>query len=182
MVQPGETITITADVENSGERVSVVFVVDGQRTTPSVGATTSSWSVRYTVPRASSSFGQFVSTVPPHVFTGTANLGGAPAPDGTVVAAWIHGTGGGSTLKIEVTATNADGNTGFASRQVSVGPGSTKVVETTVSGGSYTLLVAQPPGESFGGKNITFTIGGKGARQTPAWQQGGADILNLNSP
>ena len=34
-----------------------------------------------------------------------------------------------------------------------------QVATTTTSGGGYALLIAQPPGESFGGKEITFMVG-----------------------
>lgn len=31
------------------------------------------------------------TTIAPHVFAGTATVGGAPAPDGTVITAWVEG-------------------------------------------------------------------------------------------
>jgi hypothetical protein len=43
------------------------------------------------------------------------------------------------------------------------------------------LNAAQPSGQSFAGKTVTFTIGDKNAAQTGTWQQGGATILDLSA-
>jgi len=53
---------------------------------------------------------------------------------------------------------------------------------TLVKSGSYTLMVEQPTGASFGGKLITFKVGRSDAKQTVRWTQGGGTELVLSAP
>ena len=54
------------------------------------------------------------------------------------------------------------------------------VATATVSGGGYALTIAQPPGQNFGGKTVTFTVGNATATETGTWQASGGRELNLN--
>ena len=56
-----------------------------------------------------------------------------------------------------------------------------KVASTTVSGGNYAFSIAQPPGESFHRKTITFKVGNTTASETATWLADGGGILNLNA-
>jgi hypothetical protein len=136
----------------------------------------------YVVPGSVTSFGDFTPTVPPHVFTGTVTLNGATAADGTVVTATIEGSGDGGTLAIAVTATDDRGATATATREVKIKPSRVEIVRGVVSGGTFILLVEQPPSESFGGREIRFTVGGQEAAQAPTWELGGVSELNLSAP
>ena len=51
----------------------------------------------------------------------------------------------------------------------------------SVTGGTYPVLLVEPSGESFDGKEVTFTIGGIAAAQTYIWQQGEVTELNLTA-
>jgi hypothetical protein len=106
-------------------------------------------------------------------------LGRVSAPRGTVVTAWIAGTGS-TTLTIKVTATANSGETDIATISVPVS-GAVNAGETTVKLGEYVLTAAQPSGQNFAGKTVTFTIGDKNASQTGIWKQGGATILDLST-
>ena len=57
---------------------------------------------------------------------------------------------------------------------------STAVSTATVSGGNYALIVAQPTGQNFAGKTVTFTVGNATATETGTWQASGGGELNLN--
>jgi len=57
-----------------------------------------------------------------------------------------------------------------------------KVVATaTVSAGIYAFSIAQPPGEAFAGKTITFKVGNATASQAGTWQDSGGAELNLTA-
>ena len=57
-----------------------------------------------------------------------------------------------------------------------------KVVATaTVSAGIYAFSIAQPPGEAFAGKTVTFKVGAATASQTGIWQDSGGAELNLTA-
>jgi len=96
-----------------------------------------------------------------------------------VVIAWIAGTNSTSLL-IKVTATADSGETDSASLSLPVS-GAINAGQATVSNGEFVVTASQPPGQSFAGKTVTFTVGGKDARQTGTWQQGGATILDLTA-
>jgi hypothetical protein len=53
-----------------------------------------------------------------------------------------------------------------------------QAASTTVSGGSYTILVDQGDA-SFAGKRVSFQVGGNDAAQSTTWSIGGGDELNL---
>lgn len=96
-------------------------------------------------------------TPPPHIFTGTATLEGQPAPDGTLVIAWID---------------NVQLHGASAAVQ---GP----------PAGKYTIQVLQPLGASYGAKTIMFTLVEPSgqvthlAKENATWRQGDATVLNL---
>lgn len=170
----GETIVIRAGTDNDSDIAFVTFSVDGVETVV-MGAP---FTHTYVLPRRSTGAAA-TSSVPPNVFVGKATLGGATAPDGTVVTAWIAGTNSTSVI-IKVTATANSGETDSASSTLLVS-GAINAGQATVKDGEFVVTAAQPSGQSFAGKTVTFTIGGKDARQTGKWQQGGATILDLTS-
>lgn len=51
-----------------------------------------------------------------------------------------------------------------------------------VSGGKYSMVIVQPPGESYAGKTVSFSIGGVAAAQTTVWKRGDISVLNLSTP
>ena len=57
----------------------------------------------------------------------------------------------------------------------------TLTVSTSVSGGNWHMSIAEPPGQSFEGKTITFKIGDITARETAVWTANGGGILNLTA-
>jgi|GEM_PF-1819169 len=59
--------------------------------------------------------------------------------------------------------------------------GDKKVGETDMrsAGGSYRMVVQQPPGVEFSGRLIAFRIGNKLARESATWLAGGRTTLNL---
>ena len=170
----GETIVIRAGTNNDSDIAFVTFSVNGVATVITGGPFTHT----YVLPRRSTSAAA-TSSVPPNVFAGKATLGGATAPDGTVVIAWIAGTDSTSVI-IKVTATANSGETDSASLTLLVSD-AINAGQATVKDGEFVVTAAQPSGQSFAGKTVTFTIGGKDARQTGKWQQGGATILDLTS-
>ena len=170
----GETIVIRAGTDNDSDIAFVTFSVDGVKTIE----TGAPFTHTYVLPRRSTAAAA-TSSVPPNVFVGKATLGGATAPDGTVVIAWIAGTDSTSVI-IKVTATANSGETDSASLTILVS-GAINAGQATVKSGEFVVTAAQPPGQSFAGKTVTFTIGGKDARQTGKWQQGGATILDLTA-
>jgi hypothetical protein len=95
----------------------------------------------------------YAQPAPPHIFTGTATLGGQPAPDGTLVTAWID--------NVQV-------------------PGASVAVKGPPAG-KYTLQVLQPDGSAYAGKSVKFKVGTADATQSQNWEQGGASILNLTA-
>ncbi|PKB71761.1 MAG: hypothetical protein BZY87_03890 [SAR202 cluster bacterium Io17-Chloro-G6] len=171
-VDAGDTIIIKAETADDSEIAFVIFSVDGVETVTTVTPFTHT---HVLAPRASTTAA--ASSVPPNVFVGQATLNGASAPDDTVVIAWISGSDA-ATLTIKVTATANSGITGSASMSLQIS-GSVNAGEAKVKDGKYVLTAAQPSGQSFNGKSVTFTVGGKDARQTATWQKGGADIVDL---
>ena len=101
------------------------------------------------------------------------------AADDAVVIAWIEGSDAAS-LSITVTATANSGNTGSATMSLKIS-GLVNAGQGTVTDGRYVLTAAQPAGQNFAGKTVTFTIDGKDANQTASWAQGDADILDLTA-
>ena len=170
----GDTLVIKAETDNDSEIAFVTFNVGGVDTV----VTTSPFTHTYVLPgRATTA--PATSNVPPNVFVGSVTLGRSPAPNGTVVTAWIAGTDS-TNLSIKVTATANTGETDIASITIPVS-GAINAGQTTVTQGEYVLNAAQPSGQSFAGKTVTFTIGDKNASQTGTWQQGGATILDLSA-
>ena len=53
------------------------------------------------------------------------------------------------------------------------------VAQSTAEGGYYKLIVTQPPGVSFSGKTVTFTVGQYKIKETAQWQPGVNSVLNL---
>lgn len=86
---------------------------------------------------------------PPHAIVGTATLDGATAAEGTVVAALVDGTEGGTA--------------------------------TADADGGFVLLVEPGDDDSFAGKTISFTVGGKDAAETTDWVQGNAEEIDLTA-
>ena len=170
----GETIRIRATTDNDAAVAFVTFSVDGVDTVVTAAPFTHS----YTLPRRATAAAA-TSNIPPNVFVGKAMLDGAVAPDGTVVIAWIAGTNSTSLL-IKVTATANSGETDSASLSLPVS-GAINAGQATVMKGEFVVNASQPSGQSFAGKTVIFTVGGKDARQTGTWQQGGATILDLTA-
>jgi hypothetical protein len=170
----GETIVIRAGTNNDSDIAFVTFSVDGVETV----VTAAPFTHTYVLPRRSTAAAA-TSNVPPNVFVGKATLGGVTAPDGTVVIAWIAGTQSTSVI-IKVTATANSGETDSATLTVLVS-GAINAGEATVKDGEFVVTAAQPSGQSFAGKIVTFSIGGKDSRQTGRWQQGGATILDITA-
>ena len=170
----GDTIVIRAETDNDSDIAFVTFTVGGIETV----TTTAPFTHTYVLPKRAASVAA-TSNVPPNVFVGKATLDGAPAPDGAVVIAWIAGPDA-SLLIIKVTATANSGETDSASLSIPVS-GSINAGEATVKKGEYVLNAGQPSGQSFAGKTVTFTIGGKDVRQTGTWRQGEATILDLTA-
>jgi len=170
----GETVRIRATTDNDAAVAFVTFSVGGVDTV----VISAPFTHTYTLPRRATAAAA-TSNIPPNVFVGKATLDGAVAPDGTVVIAWIAGTNSTSLL-IKVTATADSGETDSASLSLPVS-GAINAGQATVSNGEFVVTASQPPGQSFAGKTVTFTVGGKDARQTGTWQQGGATILDLTA-
>lgn len=171
----GETITILAEAEDDGAVASVTFSIDGQ---PGYQVTRRPFSIEYKVPGGGSSAVSSYSPIPPHVFVGSATIDGTSAPDGTVVTAWVTG-GRTSSLQIEATAEDNNGKSGRATITVPVVQAKIKAGKTNVADGQFIVIAQQPSGESFAGREVTFTIGGLDVPQSGVWQQGGGDVLNL---
>ena len=57
----------------------------------------------------------------------------------------------------------------------------TAAASTNVSGGAYSMAIAEAPGQSFEGKTITFKIGEITARETAVWEVDGGVTLNLTA-
>ena len=137
-------------------------------------------SVAHTVSADGTSFGRPDTSVLPHIFTGTVTLNGTSAPDGTRVAATMA-RASDSVVAIEVTATDDNGNTATAFREFVVNHPGVEVISGVTASGTFILLVEQPLGESFGGRDIRFTVGGQEAAQSGTWERGGATELNLSA-
>ena len=91
----------------------------------------------------------------PAVFGGSATLDGVTATDGTTVTATIDGVVAATTTVCGVACDQTAGN--------------------------YAFSIAQPPGSSYAGKEITFKVGTGTAAQKATWTADGGDILNLNA-
>jgi hypothetical protein len=57
----------------------------------------------------------------------------------------------------------------------------TSAASASVSGGNWSMRIAEPPGQSYGGKTITFKIGEITARETAVWTANGGGTLNLTA-
>ncbi|MFQ6027514.1 MAG: dockerin type I domain-containing protein [Dehalococcoidia bacterium] len=73
-----------------------------------------------------------------------------------------------------------DGRTAPEGTEVTAVVDGQAVARANVSGGTYTVLVAPPRGQSYTGKVITFTVGEFRATQQAAYKSGEIVILNLN--
>ena len=167
-----QVTSVTGAVTDAGERTALVFA----------GVAEMKWRANpYTVLAGPTSFGDFISSTFPHAFTGAVTLDGRTAPDGTVVTAMIEGADD-DVVSIEVTATDDQGNTAKATRGVKVSrPGRVEIVSGVVSSGRYFLLVGEPRGESFRGREIIFTLDDREVTETARWEGGGATVLNLST-
>jgi hypothetical protein len=133
----GDSLVIRAETDNDSEMAFVTFNVGGVDTV----VTTAPFTHTYTLPgRATTNAA--TSNVPPNVFVGKATLGRSPAPDGTVVTAWIAGTDS-TKITIKVTATANTGETDIASVTIPVS-GAVNAGEAKVVKGDYVLNAAQP--------------------------------------
>lgn len=173
-VSAGDTVFIRAATDNDSNIAFVTFRVGGTETV----VTEAPFTHRHALPRRATAAAA-TSNIPPNVFVGKATLDGVIAPDGTKVIAWIAGNDS-TTLVITVTATANSGETDSASLPLPVS-GAINAGEATVKNGEFVVTASQPSGQSFSGKTVTFTVGGKDARQTGTWQQGGATILDLTA-
>ena len=171
----GDTVVFKAETDDDGAVVLVTFSVDGE-TLASVN--TSPFTHTYIVPGGQDTGGGKSSSYPPNVFVGKATLDGETAPDGTVVVAYVPGIFVSTTV-IKATAANEAGLTGSASLSLPVSSPRIKAGEGVVTAGEYKVNAEQPPGYSFSGEKVEFTLGGKEVRQTGTWVQGGADVLDL---
>ena len=174
-INSGDTITIRAETDNNSEIAFVTFSVGGVETI----TTSAPYTHTYVLPSIASATAAAPTNSPPNAFVGNATLDGLPALDDTVVIAWIDGKNA-TTLTITVTATANSGITGSATLVLQVS-GPMNVGEAKVEDGVYALKATQPVGQSFNGKTVTFTVGGKAARQTATWNKGDATVLNLTA-
>ena len=94
-----DTIVIRAKTDDDSKVAFVTFTVDGDETV----MTAPPFTRTHVLPRRATSIAA-VSTIPPNVFVGKATLDGAPAPDGTVVTAWIAGSDATSLVILDLTA------------------------------------------------------------------------------
>ena len=53
------------------------------------------------------------------------------------------------------------------------------VAKGKAQNGQYNLVITQPPGSSFSGKTIEFTVGKYDIVQTAQWEPGGSNVLDL---
>ncbi len=167
----GEVSSVAGSVTESGVRTPLVFEEFPQM----------DWrSNSYVVRGGATSFGAPDTSVLPHFFTGTVTLDGVTALDGTRVAATIE-RAIGAVVSIEVTATDDNGNTATTTREFKLRPSGVELISGVVSGGTFSLLLEQPLGESFGGEEIKFTVGGQEAAQSATWEFGGVSELNLSA-
>lgn len=106
-------------------------------------------------------------------------IGGMPAPDGTVVTAWILVAAGTSTATIEITAVDNLSQIGSGTQEIKIGRQMVQVGRRVVNGGIYSLLIHQREGGSFTGRIVTFKMGELTAGQTGVWEAGAGHELNL---
>ena len=102
----GETLLITVETYDDTEIALMLFSVGGQVT----NQTSPPFIHQYLVP-SSGTIATKPSNALPHVFVGTATLNGSPAPDGTVVAAYVAAPKTGN-LTISVAGFNQSGESG----------------------------------------------------------------------
>ena len=176
-VVEGGTVDVKVEASDNGDIKSVELfwpiIGDMKYPEPVAGY----WVWVMPVPVLTTSTGTISSSVPPHAFVGTVTINGTPAPDGTVVTAWVEG-GAASTLQLKATATDDSSQLGSDVVNVQVVP-RMKIASTAVSDGNYAVVVRQLQGESFAGRTVIFIIENLEATQTGIWQQGGADVLHL---
>ena len=56
-----------------------------------------------------------------------------------------------------------------------------QVALTTADGGAYALMISQPPGGAFAGKEVVFMVAESEASQTGTWEPDGGDVINLTA-
>ena len=176
-IAEGGMLVITAETDDDSVITSVTFTIDGLAVAPIVEPP---FSYDYLVPAFALTQFSGVSSVPPHVFVGTASINGGPAPDGTSVVAYVTSARNAS-LVLRAAATNTAGQTGTTSLSFPVAGAKTKAGQGTVTAGKFLVNAEQPDGASYGGKEVTFTVAGVDADQTGIWKQGGADLLELTA-
>jgi len=79
-----------------------------------------------------------------------------------------------------VGAVTLDGATAADGAAVTAWIDGEQVADTTVAGGSYSLIVDQGD-SSYAGKTVSFKVSGANAGETAEWAQGGGDELNLSA-
>lgn len=174
----GEQYSISVQAEDNGKVESVDISIVGK----SYPATLKDgkWVAEISIPAGPSDSGKIASNIIPHVFAGTAVIGGRPAPDGTVVTAWIPVAAGSSTSSIAITAVDNLSQIGSGTQEIKIRMQTVQVGRGVVNSGVYSLLIHQREGGSFAGRTVTFKLGELTAGQTGMWEAGAGHELNLH--
>ncbi len=64
---------------------------------------------------------------------------------------------------------------------VSAWIGGEQVALTTAAGGAYALMISQPPGGAFAGKEVVFMVAESEAPERGTWEPDGGDEINLTA-
>ena len=180
-VEAGSEIDVKVEASDNGEigMVEIEWTIVGDLGFPKL--IDGLWTTQTTVPAGEPPSDIISSFVLPHVFVGSVEIGGVPAPDGTEVVAWVEG-GPATTLELVARATDDSGQQGEDTVTVAVLPGLIRVASTTVIDGLYSLVVGQLEGESFAGRRVTFRVNGVDAVESMVWSAGGADVNPISLP
>lgn len=168
----GDTVMITIKTGDDSQITAVAFSVNGQSAPFS---RPDKFTCSYKLSGPPTVAAGRVSSLSPHVFVGQATLNCAPAPDGTVVIAYVAGSRA-STLDILATVINGAGQSGLATMSIPVYGLPVQAGTAIVVDGGFSLTVTQPSGQSSGGKEVTFKVD---AVQTGIWDEGGGTSLIL---
>ena len=114
----------------------------------------------------------------PHIFVGTATIDGAPAPDETVITAWVAVTDAFTSV-ITFGAIDGNPNTAFEAITIIVPAEQAQIGASVVTGGMYSIMTNQLSSGSHNGKAVSFRTGDRVAGQSQVWTSGRADELNL---
>jgi hypothetical protein len=174
----GEKYSISVEAEDNGKVESVSISIGG-KSYPAI-LKDGKWVAEFSTPKGTVVSREISSAIIPHVFAGTAFIRGMPAPDGTVVTAWIPAASGSSASTIEITVVDNLSKTGTSTQEIKLRSQMVQVGRGVVTGGIYSLLVHQRDGGSFAGRAITFKLGELTVGQTGVWEAGAGDELNLS--